>query len=176
MTLVDKDKEKKDKVIMPDFTEMWKEMYFKNEAAMSDAFREFISTQTFVGFINQALEQNLSYEKILRQSIDKYMEMSPVPSKKDISRVAELVISLEEKIDEMEYQFSQTMATMTDILGKMVDSQAKVKEEVNALGEHLNKVEKKMDTINRKLNTLNRETGASTKKTTKKEEKEGKGS
>ncbi len=175
MTQVDKEKEKKDEVIIPDFTEMWKEMYFTNEAAIAEIFREFISTQTFVGFINKTLEQNLSYEKVMRETIDKYMELSPVPSKKDISRVAELVISLEEKVDEMEYQFSQTMDTMTDILTKMADHQVKVKEEVISLGERLNKVEKKMETINRKMNALNKEKAPAKKKASKTAKKDEKG-
>jgi polyhydroxyalkanoic acid synthase PhaR subunit len=132
----------KEKIHMPDFAELWKEMYFKTETAWADAFKELISTQTFVGIINKALEQNLSNENVTRQMVDKYMEISPVPSKKDIARVAELVISLEEKIDQLEYQFSQTMGKMADSLIKMADHQASLKEELHSLQQSLTKASK----------------------------------
>lgn len=163
----DKKKEEAEEIMMPDFTELWKEMYFKNEAAVVEAFKEFISTQTFVGFINNSLEQHLSYEKVLRQSIDKYMEMTPVPSKKDISRVAELVISLEEKIDVMEYQFSNTMDSITNSLIKMVDHQAGLKDEIISLRQDLTKLEKKVDNLNKKITALNKEKAAPKSKASK---------
>jgi polyhydroxyalkanoic acid synthase PhaR subunit len=114
----------KEKIHMPDFAELWKEMYFKTETAWADAFKELISTQTFVGIINKALEQNLSNENVTRQMVDKYMEISPVPSKKDIARVAELVISLEEKIDQLEYQFSQTMGMSISLIRSAINTKA----------------------------------------------------
>lgn len=171
-----REKEEKDEIIVPNFTELWKEVYFKNEAAIAEAFKEFISTQTFVGFINKSLDQHLSYEKVIRQSIDKYMEVSPVPSKKDISRVAELVISLEEKIDVMEFQFSQTMDTMANSLIKMADYQAGVKEELASLRQDLSKMEKKIDNLTKKINALDKEKTTAKKKApkaTKEEESKG---
>lgn len=172
----DKKKEATDEIIMPDFTEIWKEMYFKNEAAIAEAFKDFISTQNFVGFLNKTLDQHLSYEKVIRQSIDKYMEMTPVPSKKDISRVAELVISLEEKIDVLEYQFSNTMDSITNSLIKMVDYQAGVKDEIASLRDDLTKLEKKVDNISKKITTLDKEKATAKKKTTTKDTKTTKAS
>ncbi len=156
----------KEEIQIPDFTELWKEMYFKTESAWAEAFKELISTQTFVGLINKSLDQHLSNEKVSRQIIDKYMEMSPVPSKKDISRVAELVISLEEKIDEMEFQFTHTMASMADSLLKMVDYQAGVKDELNGLRQDLSQIEKKLDNLNKKVTAVGKEPRATKKKTT----------
>ncbi|HRX22264.1 MAG TPA: hypothetical protein P5273_11185 [Syntrophomonadaceae bacterium] len=158
----------KEKIHMPDFAELWKEMYFKTETAWADAFKELISTQTFVGIINKALEQNLSNENVTRQMVDKYMEISPVPSKKDIARVAELVISLEEKIDQLEYQFSQTMGKMADSLIKMADHQASLKEELHSLQQSLTKVEKKLETVNKKVNAPKKEKSAAKEKPTSK--------
>ncbi len=156
----------KEKIHMPNFTELWKDMYFKTEAAWADAFKELISTQTFVGVINKALEQNLSNENVTRQMMDKYMEMNPVPSKKDIARVAELVISLEEKIDQLEFQFSHTMTRMADSLIKMAEHQAVLKEEVNNLQQSIVKMEKKLENVNKKVNTAKKETRVTKKKDT----------
>ncbi len=155
----------REEVHVPDFTEMWKEMYFKTESAWAEAFKDLISTQTFVGFINKSLDQHLSNEKVSRQIIDKYMEMGQVPSKKDISRVAELVISLEEKIDGLEFQLSHTMSSMADSLLKMADHQAGVKNELTSLRQDLNQIEKKIDILSKKIPALDKEPRASKKKT-----------
>lgn len=141
----------KEEINMPDFTELWKEIYFKTEAAWAEIFKELISTQAFVSFLNKSLEANLAYEKVTRQTVDKYMEMSPLPSKKDIARVAELVISLEDKIDNLEFQFTQTISNMADSLLKLVDYQNNLKEEMLNLRQDLNKLEKKLETMNKKL-------------------------
>ena len=155
----------REEIHIPDFTEMWKEMYFKTESAWAEAFKEMISTQTFVGFIINSLDQHLSNEKVARQLVDKYMENSPVPSKKDISRVAELVISLEEKIDAVEFQFTQTMVSMADSLLKMADHQAAVKSELTSLRQDLSQIEKKLDSINKRAVPSGKEPGAAKKKT-----------
>lgn len=161
---LDNKNNQKEEINIPDFTELWKEIYFKTEAAWAEIFKELISTQAFVNYLNKSLEGNLAYEKVLRQSIDKYMEKSPVPSKKDISRVAELVISLEEKIDGLEFQFNQTISNMADSLLKIVDYQASVKEEISSLRQDLNKLEKKLEIMNKKLTTLNKELEGTKKK------------
>lgn len=166
----DNKKNYKEEIHIPDFTEAWKEIYFKTEAAWAEAFKELISTQTFVTMINKTLDQNLSNEKVNRQIMDKYMEMSPVPSKKDIARVAELVISLEEKIDGLEFQFSRLMSSMADSLIKIVDHQAEVKGELESLRKDFTKLEKQIDTLNKKAKNAEKEAKATKKKTTPKKE------
>ncbi|NLB89453.1 MAG: hypothetical protein GX790_09595 [Syntrophomonadaceae bacterium] len=161
---LDSKNNQKEEINVPDFTELWKEIYFNTEAAWAEIFKELISTQAFVSFLNKSLESNLAYEKITRQTVDKYMEMSPVPSKKDIARVAELVISLEEKIDGIEFQFNHTISNMADSLLKMVDYQANMKEELLSLRQDLNKLEKKLEIMNKKLTTLNKELEGTKKK------------
>ena len=98
------DKVKND-IQIPDMAELWKEMYFTTEGDWAKTMKSFISTETFVAMLDKTLEQYLAMSKISRQQMDKFSEKGVVPSKKDIARVAELVISLEEKIDMMEFQF-----------------------------------------------------------------------
>lgn len=163
---LDSKNNQKEEINVPDFTELWKEIYFNTEAAWAEIFKELISTQAFVSFLNKSLESNLAYEKITRQTVDKYMEMSPVPSKKDIARVAELVISLEEKFDGIEFQFNHTISNMADSLLKMVEYQATIRDELLNLRQDLNKLEKKLETVNKKITTLKKEERTTKKKTT----------
>ena len=116
------DKVKND-IQIPDLAELWKEMYFATEGDWAKTMKSFISTETFVAMLDKTLEQYLAMSKISRQQMDKISEKGIVPNKKDIARVAELVISLEEKIDMMEFQFFDNFNKMTDSVIKMVDFQ-----------------------------------------------------
>lgn len=120
------------KLIFPDFAELWKEMYFKTETAWADAFKEFVSTDTFVKMLDQSLTQHLSMEKVNRQYVDKLFEYSAAPSKKDLARIAELVISVEEKIDNLDYQLLDNINTMAASLIMMADSLEKTQLETAA--------------------------------------------
>lgn len=112
-----------DEVVIPDLAEVWKELYYGTEKAWADAFKDFISTDTFVNMLDKTLEQYLSYEKMSRESIDKYCEMNPMASKKDIARVAELVVSLEDKLDDMEFQLFDNVRVIADNMLKIVNIQ-----------------------------------------------------
>jgi len=109
------------KIVFPDFAELWKDLYFKTEAAWADAVKDFVSTDTFVKMLDQNLTQHLSLEKINSQAIDKLFEISAVPSKKDLARIAELVISVEEKVDSLDCQLVDNMNAMADSLLMMTD-------------------------------------------------------
>lgn len=108
------------KIIFPDFAELWKELYFKTEGAWADAFKEFVSTDTFVQMLDQTLTQHLNMEKTNQQNMDKLFEISAIPSKKDIARIAELVIAVEEKVDNLDYQLLDNIKKMADSMITMV--------------------------------------------------------
>lgn len=140
----DSRKQKKEEVLMPDFSDLWKEMYFRMEETWANAVKEVISTKTFVDYLDKVLEYNLSSEKVLRQSLDRYAESVPIPTKKDISRLAELIISMEEKVDNLEFQLVQNIETMADSLLKMVKVQEKMQEEIINIREDINSVKLKI--------------------------------
>lgn len=139
-----------EEVVVPDLAEVWKELYYSTEKAWAEAFKDFISTDTFVNMLDKTLEQYLAYEKMSRESIDKYCEMNPMASKKDIARVAELVVSLEDKLDDMEFQLFDNIRVIADNMLKIVNIQdsfrsgledirtsfASLEERLKNLGEH----------------------------------------
>jgi len=136
---------------MPDFVELWKEMYFKNEDAWTQAIKEFITTQTFVSVLDQVKDQLLNYHILSEQNLDNYYKVHPAPSKKDIARVAELVIGLEDKVDELDLQFSTNINRITGSLIKLVDFHANLKDEVKSLREENQAVQKRLDEILNRL-------------------------
>jgi len=141
----------REEILMPDFSDLWKEMYFKMEETWANAVKEVISTKTFVDYLDKVLEYNLNTEKVIRQSLDKYMEHAPVPSKKDVARVAELVISMEEKIDVLEFEFLHNFESMAESLLKMVKMQEKIQEEIGALKEEVKSLMGKLTEIEARL-------------------------
>lgn len=154
--MVDYNKEKeqqkdKEEVYIPDLAEMWKEMYFKAEGMWADIFKEIVSSKTFTGNLTNTMDQYLNQEKVNRQIIDKYFEMSPVPSKKDIARIAELIISTEEKIDQMEFQCTRDLNIVSQNLIKIVDFQSSIKQEVSAVKEEMEVIRKKLEDIDEQL-------------------------
>jgi len=135
------------KIIFPDFTELWKEFYFKNEGAWANAFKEFVSTDTFVKMLDQSLTQHLSLEKTSRQNIDKLLELSAVPSKKDLARIAELVISVEEKVDNMDYQLLDNINSMADSLLNMIGLLEKNQQHYAAISEQNTELYNKINEV-----------------------------
>jgi len=136
-----------EKTFVPDFSELWKEMYFKTETVWAKAFEEFIRTKSFVNMMDNTLAQYLSNEKNTRKFMEKYFESSPVPTKKDVARVAELVISLEEKIESIETKSIAALQSMAESLLKMADYQQEIKKEILELSKRQQIMQKRLDTV-----------------------------
>jgi polyhydroxyalkanoic acid synthase PhaR subunit len=134
-------------VKMPDMVELWKKMYFGTEEMWGNALKENLTTKSFVGMFNEIKDQYLSFYKVSNQTLDQYLEANPIPSKKDVARVAELVIALEDKIDDFDLEFSSNMASMTESLLKIVDFHGKLKEEVFSIKTQLDSLSDKLEQI-----------------------------
>ncbi len=61
--------------------------------------------------------------------------------------MAELVISLEEKIDMMEFQFFDNFNKMTDSVIKMVDFQNHFKQELSSLKTELQEINRNIESL-----------------------------
>lgn len=140
-----------EKFFVPDYSELWKEWYFRMEDIWSETFRQFITTKSFVNMMNSTLEQFLFNEKLSRQNMERFLETSPFPTKTDIARVAELAVSLEEKIDNLEFNVLSSLESMADSLLKLVNYQANIKEELEALKKENQALTKKVASLNKEL-------------------------
>lgn len=154
-----------EKFFVPDYSELWKEWYFRMEDIWAETFRQFITTKSFVNMMNSTLEQFLFNEKLSRQNMEQFLETSPFPTKTDIARVAELAVSLEEKIDNMEFNVLSTVESMADSLLKLVDYQENIKKELDAL-------KKENQALNKKVTALHKQLSAAQAKTSPKADQE----
>ncbi|HWP98068.1 MAG TPA: hypothetical protein VN426_14580 [Syntrophomonadaceae bacterium] len=118
---------------IPDFAQVMKELYFQSEEAWTRAVKDFVGSQSFIPLLEQISGQYLSLHKATSQNMDKLLANYPIPTKKDIARVAELVVSVEDKVDQLETQISNNMNSLASSLIKLVEYQSTLKDEVQAI-------------------------------------------
>lgn len=169
-----------DNVKMPDIVELWKELYFNTEESWASATRELIASKSFINVLDQIRDQYLSLYEVSQQNMDQLLEANPLPSKRDVARIAELIIGLEDKIDDFDLHFANNISKLTSSMIKLVEFQELMKQEISELkqqnasmvkrleSQELMKQEilelkqqnasisKRFDTVNRKLDNINK--------------------
>lgn len=96
-------------VVMLDPYKAWKKIYFSNEQVWTNAYRDFIKTDLFANSIDLILNTYLQYLRFQNDIVDRLMEETPLASKRDVARVAELVVSLENKVDGIELDVDEKL-------------------------------------------------------------------
>ncbi|MGE5398068.1 MAG: hypothetical protein ACM3MK_11130 [Chitinophagales bacterium] len=120
----DNENQRQDDLNVPNPYEVWKKMYFAAEDAAAATVREAIKTKGFAQTIDSMLDNYLLQHKLFTDSSNKLLDKSPFPSKADVARVAELVISIEDKIDRIETGFITQLSRMvqnTSIMSEMIN-------------------------------------------------------
>ena len=126
---------------LPNLTDAWKKIYFESEEVLARSIDEYVAGQSFTDFLEQMGSQYLSFYKATNQNMDRFFANNPMPSKKDIARVAELVVAVEEKVDNLESDLSANMAALAVNLIKLVDFQVVLKDELLALRQDVHAIQ-----------------------------------
>lgn len=140
----DNSQKKSTETSIPDWTEMWKEAYFKTEQSMSDAWKEFIATEPFIKTLNQTIEQYLDYKQIAQKNLENVTDVSGLATKKDIARLAELLISIEEKTDQLDSVLNNTNKLLSESLTKILETGSKAERELKLCQQRLDAWEEKL--------------------------------
>lgn len=101
--------------------QVWKKMYFAFEDSLSKTVRDSVTTDSFANGIDWILNSYLQYLKLQKDFMSGYMEDTPFPSKRDVARVAELVVSLENKVDILEGELDEKLTFMEDQAAALAD-------------------------------------------------------
>ena len=157
----------------PNFVELWKEFYFKTEEAWADAFREYVSTDSFVQVLTQTLDMHLSFEKLFRENMDRFMAEQAIPSKKDIARVAELILAVEDKMDMQEMQNMELARRVSESLTVLIDAQNKLLETQVKQTKKIQTMEKELKMLRKQVAALPAEEKAAAKSSSKKSKAAG---
>src|SRR5438309_3387397 len=96
----------------PDPFELWRQIYETNERAWSAVLERTVNNPAFAESTGKILETFLSAQKTVRENMRSYLEQINLPTREDIARLGELIVSLEEKVD----QLDDRLATMEAIL------------------------------------------------------------
>ena len=86
----------------PDPMQFWRDFYQQSEAAWGKALEQNMGTEAFAAMIGQTLDAYVTFQKSLRDSMNRYLETMNLPSREDFSRLAAQVVALEAKIDALD--------------------------------------------------------------------------
>lgn len=84
-----------------DLLAMWRQLYDANEKVWSQASSEFMETPAFAQWQGRMLETFLGFHKAIKESTTAQLQAANIPTRDDIARLGELILSLEEKIDRL---------------------------------------------------------------------------
>lgn len=130
-----------------DFTEAWKKMYFESESTLAKAIDEYVAGDSFTSFLERMGAEYLSVYKTNNQNMERFFANSPVPTKKDIARVAELVVAVEEKMDDLDNQVAENLNSLANSVMKLVDFQMVLKNELSSVRQDIQMLQKQLEDI-----------------------------
>ncbi|HZU00785.1 MAG TPA: hypothetical protein VFA10_14055 [Ktedonobacteraceae bacterium] len=90
----------------------YKQWYDATSATWAKFVEDAISSEQFLELVRPFLESYATFFKTFRNAEEEYVRSLQIPTRSDVARVAELVISLEEKIDQIDDAFEEGYARM----------------------------------------------------------------
>ncbi|MGM9928542.1 MAG: poly(R)-hydroxyalkanoic acid synthase subunit PhaE [Bacillus sp. (in: firmicutes)] len=114
---------------------IWKSMYDKTEAGLSDVLNETLKTEAFSEWLGQVQSGYLQYQKFIQNTTDEYLRQINVPTREEISNIATLIINVEEKLESLDEKFDEEISNETASL------------EIGKLKTSIARLDKKMDQI-----------------------------
>jgi BMFP domain-containing protein YqiC len=81
--------------------ELFKQTYDRAAESWAKSMEQFISTEEFASAAGTFMERYANLQEAMRKAAEASFEQLPVPSKEDMARVAQLVINVERKLDEV---------------------------------------------------------------------------
>jgi polyhydroxyalkanoic acid synthase PhaR subunit len=96
----------------PDPFELWRQIYDTNERAWNAVLERTVNNPAFAESTGKILETFLAAQKTVRDNMRSYLEQINLPTREDIARLGELIVSLEEKIDQLDDRMSAIERTL----------------------------------------------------------------
>lgn len=115
--------------------EIWKNLYDKTESKWNEVLHETMEKEAFSEWLGQVQNAYLQYQKFVQTTTDKYLKQMNLPTREEISNVASLIISLEEKVEDLDQKFEDQLSENTSMI------------EINKLKSSIAKLDKKIDNL-----------------------------
>ena len=92
--------------------ELWRQIYETNERAWNAVLERTVNNPAFAESSGKILETFLSAQKTVRDNMKSYLEGINLPTREDIARLGELIVSLEEKVDQLDDRLARIEQSM----------------------------------------------------------------
>jgi polyhydroxyalkanoic acid synthase PhaR subunit len=93
--------------------ELWRQIYETNERAWNAVLERTVNNPAFAESSGKILETFLSAQKTVRDNMRSYLEQINLPTREDIARLGELIVSLEEKVDQLDDRLANLERSVT---------------------------------------------------------------
>jgi polyhydroxyalkanoic acid synthase PhaR subunit len=113
----------------------YKQWYDATSDTMARLVENTIGSEKFLELVRPFLESYASFLKTFRNAEEEYLKNLQIPTRSDIAHLAEMVIALEEKLDQVDDAFEEGL------------TQVATRESMAELDKHLNQVESKLDPL-----------------------------
>jgi polyhydroxyalkanoic acid synthase PhaR subunit len=133
---------------MPDPMQFWRDMYQQNEATWGKLFEQNMSGEAFASMMGQTLDAYVSFQKALKDSLNRYLETMNLPSRDDFARLGSIVVALEAKIDRLDAKVDELLdrgGQATPLLEELRDVLHEHEERLSGFSETLAKRDQKVD-------------------------------
>jgi len=117
---------------------LFKQWYDATSETWSKAVGDIIGSDRFMQMASQFLESYTSFARTFHRASEEYFSNLQLPTRSDIARVAELVINVEEKVDQLDFAFEG----LEDSYAQSTTSEA-----IAGLAGRLDGVENKLDVL-----------------------------
>lgn len=100
--------------------DFWRQVYEANELAWTKAMKDVMTTQSYAESQGKMLETFLAFQKIMRDGMTAQLNSLNIPTRDDVSRLGELLVGLEEKVDQLQEQLAsldERLARQTHVGG-----------------------------------------------------------
>ena len=78
--------------------EVWKDLYNQSSNFYDEKILESFPSQG----IGQILDMNLQFKKFIDETTEKYLELSNMPSRKDLANLSAQIVNIDAKVDSLE--------------------------------------------------------------------------
>ncbi|MDQ6672992.1 MAG: hypothetical protein M3069_20010 [Chloroflexota bacterium] len=115
--------------------ELWRQIYETNERAWNAVLERTVNNPAFAESSGKILETFLSAQKTVRDNMRAYLEQINLPTREDIARLGELIVSLEEKVDQLDDRLAnleRSVSAASSASAKMADRLTKRERSVRA--------------------------------------------
>lgn len=122
---------------MPDPLATWKNFTEKNEETWAKFMQQMVATPEFAQALGSSANNTAAYKMMVKQTAKAYLESAGMPSRDDLTQLAEQVVSLDAKVDDLNDAFTDNLSSMPQLMGRVVAT-------LESLATRLERLEAKM--------------------------------